>query len=160
MARPAAAAMMLILAIGKIEMRNGFTLVELLVVLAILGLLTGGVLLLAPDRSARARPVAEALAARIAMLRERAILSAAATRLRVDAQGYRFEQRRNGAWHPLDARAAQPWPRGVHPDLPAPEIGFDASGDARDDAELLIADAQAKLALRVSAHGAINVVAR
>lgn len=160
MVRRVAAATMLILAIGKIDMRNGFTLVEVLVVMAILALLTGSVMLLAPDHRARARPATEALAARVVMLRERAIINAAPARLRVDAQGYRFEQRRSGAWVPLDTRAAQRWPNGVHPVLPAPEIGFDATGDARDDAELLISDAQTRFALRVAATGAIDVAAR
>ena len=89
-------------ATGSNRRAAGFSLVELLVVVAMLGLLGGAVLLTLPPDAARAADQADRLAAHLARAREEAVLANRAVAVRVDAGGYRFEQRREGRWQALD----------------------------------------------------------
>ncbi|NLB58425.1 MAG: prepilin-type N-terminal cleavage/methylation domain-containing protein, partial [Gammaproteobacteria bacterium] len=67
----------------------GFTLVELMVVLAVVGLLGAVVLLTAPSPDAALRRDAETLATRLAQAQQEAILSTRALRVQADGAGYR-----------------------------------------------------------------------
>lgn len=99
---------------------GGFTLVELMVTLVLIGLLGTAVALTAPAMLAPEQGAAEQLAVQIGGARDEAILSGRAVRLQMDAEGYRFEQRDFERWQPLGhgPLSARRWPGGVQPVLP------------------------------------------
>lgn len=90
----------------------GFTLVELMVVMVIVGLASAAVMLAMPRSSDRARTEARTLAARLVAARDLAIIGGRDVAVTIDADGYRITQRRNGGWQVADDRALQPysWP--------------------------------------------------
>ncbi|MBW8310856.1 MAG: GspH/FimT family protein [Rhizobium sp.] len=127
----------------------GFSLVELLVVLAVLGLLGGAVLLTAPAAGARVGDQADQLAAHLQRAREEAVLGNRAIALRVDAGGYRFLQRRLEGWTELSASPFQPreFPEGVAVRFPGDRgharFEFDPLGTATPAALVLSGDGRA-----------------
>ena len=80
----------------------GFSLVELMVVLFVMGLLAGVVVLSLPGDSKVLREEAERFAARTVAARDEAISGARPVAVVVGRAGYYFEQRRDGGWQPLD----------------------------------------------------------
>ena len=82
----------------------GFTLVELMIVIAILGLASAVVLLSLPIADGGVRTEATRFAARAAALRDRAVVQGRTMGLWATASGYGFEQRSGGAWQPLNDR--------------------------------------------------------
>ena len=130
---------------------TGFTLVEILVVLAIIGIVSGGVLfsvgLLGNDR--RLSDEADRLSARIGLAADRAELEVREYGLRMQPDGYEFlawDSRRR-EWQPAqdDALRARRWPTGVSAEvridgraivlpkrrdaLEPPQLGVDARGE-------------------------------
>lgn len=81
--------------------RNGFSLIELMVVLFVIGLLAGVVVLSLPGDERILRDEAERFAARTVAARDEAIASARPVAVVVGPAGYYFEQRRDRAWQPL-----------------------------------------------------------
>lgn len=82
---------------------GGFTLVELMVVLVILGLATTVVVLAMPDEGGSLQFEAERFAARAKAARDNAIVESRPALLRVDAEGYSVARRVRGVWQE-DAR--------------------------------------------------------
>jgi len=105
----------------------GFTLVELMIAVGILGLLTSIVILSLPGGSTLLEEDAQRLAARTAALRDNAILQSRPMAVQVTASGYSFLQRRGGSWDVLESKPfiATNWSSGV-------------SVDARDGGSVLI----------------------
>ena len=82
--------------------QSGFTLVELLIVIGILGLLTSLVVLSLPGGSGTLEQDAQRFAAKTAALRDNAILQSRPMAVQVTASGYSFLQRRDGSWNVLE----------------------------------------------------------
>jgi general secretion pathway protein H len=104
-------------------MTRGFTLVEMLVVLVIIGLVAGTVVLTLPDDGGVRRDALR-LAARATLAQEESIISGSATGLDVTASGYAFYRFQNGAWQTFkDERTLAPvtWREGV-------AVGLDRKG--------------------------------
>ena len=80
----------------------GFSLVEMMVVLFVMGLLAGVVVLSLPGDSKVLREEAERFAARTVAARDEAISGARPVAVVVGRAGYYFEQRRDGGWQALD----------------------------------------------------------
>lgn len=80
---------------------DGFTLVELMVVLAIVGLTTGAVLLTTTDGRPSVAREAERFGARLIRAREEAVLSNRAMEVAVSSSGYSFRARVGGGWRAL-----------------------------------------------------------
>ncbi|MGE0775178.1 MAG: GspH/FimT family pseudopilin [Sphingomonadaceae bacterium] len=86
---------------SRIATPNGFTLVELLVVLVVIGLASAAVMLTLPDDRGGLRVEAERLAARVHAARDEAIVQARPVALIIDSSGYGFERYRRGEWRPI-----------------------------------------------------------
>ena len=108
--------------------RNGFTLVELMVVLVILGLATTAVVLAMPERGGSVEAEAERLAARTKAARDDAIVKSRPVALLVDAGGYAFARRRGGQW---ESGERHEWGEGTAVDSTGAAKGrsrFDSTG--------------------------------
>ena len=100
---------------GKGEGEQGFTLIELMVVLFIIGLVAGAVVLALPGDSAALSEDADRFAARVAAARDEAVVSARPIAVWIAPSGYGFDARQDRAWVPLDARTlpSQDWKPGT-----------------------------------------------
>ena len=127
---------------------QGFTLVELMVVLFIVGLMGAAVMLTAPGEGDVLARDADALATRLVRAQEEAILGTRAIQVVVDAAGHRVERQDFDRWEALDEAPFQAvaWTPGTAPafDGAAERVTFrfDESGGARVAAVALQRDGQ------------------
>jgi general secretion pathway protein H len=139
----------------------GFTLVELMVVLAVMGLLAGLAVWRWPEGSGRVRSDAVALSSRIAAARDQAILSGRAIALEVDASGYRFVQRGDNGWQAVTEPALRErrWSRGVS--LGGTEVnarlGFDSVGLPDRAMDLTLTGSNARAVVEIAADGEVGI---
>ena len=135
---------------------RGFTLVELMVALAVIGLAGAAVAMTLPAGEDVLVREAETLGARLAHARDEAILGMRTVEVRVDGSGYGFSRRRFDGWQPLDGRAfaAVEWTPGTRPQLPRDDAGlafrFDPTGAAEPRTLLLLREGRRA---RVSVDG-------
>lgn len=140
----------------------GFTLVELMVVLLILGLAGAAVVLTAPDPGPRPGDAAEALAARLRRAQEEAVLTNRAVEVVLTPDGYAFRVQRRGAWEPLDEApfTGQAWPDGLQVQLSAPSgrqgVRFDPTG-AADPAVVTFRSEARRTGVSVDAAGNVRI---
>jgi general secretion pathway protein H len=111
----------------------GFTLVELMVVLFLIGMAAATVVIALPRAGGDLGEQAARFAARAAALRDRAVVTGAPAGLWASATGYGFERYTAQGWEPLRDHHIPPadWPRGtlVRVDgQPQGRIAFDRLG--------------------------------
>ncbi|WP_181883542.1 GspH/FimT family pseudopilin [Sphingorhabdus pulchriflava] len=139
---------------------NGFTLVEMLVVIFLLGLASAAVVLMLPGGDSAARNDAERLAARIAAARDEAVLQARPVVFWTRASGYGFEQRFDGQWraHPDPAFKPRNFENGTRI-LGASQnrILFDATGLPSSPAKIELTNGEGSSLVSVSASGEVAV---
>lgn len=145
---------MQISATGRTE---GFTLVELLIVLTIFGLLSAAVVIALPDGGVSLREEAERLAARAGAARDRAVISARPVSLRVTASGYAFEERRANQWRPIGQApfSEQQWAAGTSVSE-STTIIFDSIG-AAESANVALVREDDELTVRIESDGRIEI---
>lgn len=139
---------------------RGFTLVELLVVLALAGLLGAAVLLTVPGDDRGFTREADRLGARLVRARQEAILAGRSVEVAVDAEGHAVARQVRGGWAPMDAATFEPvaWDPGTTP-VPADRavrFRFDATGTA-EPARLVLAHGGVRIVLEVDAHGEVDI---
>lgn len=140
----------------------GFTLVELMVVLVILGLMGAAVVMTAPDGRGEVRREAEALAGRFARAREESLLTNRAVEVRLDKDGYDFRVLRRGQWEPLEVRPfeAHAWPAGLGVRLQAAPgreaVRFDPTGSA-EPAKVTLSRADQQMTVSVDVTGEVRL---
>jgi general secretion pathway protein H len=130
----------------------GFTLVELMVVLAILGLATAAVMLSLPERGGSLAAEAERFAARAKAARDDAILDARAATVALAPGGYEVTRRSEAAHYD--------WAPGTQAELSggvANRIRFSATGLA-DPAQLVLRRAGRVAAVEIGGDGNVRVV--
>lgn len=143
----------------------GFTLVEMMVVLVIVGLAGATVLLTLPTGSRGVRDEADRLALQLARARDEAVLGNREVEAVVDADGIAFRIRRGGEWQPLADGPLRTLPLadGTHAEFARgrerARFGFDPTGLATATAVTLVRDG-ARAEIRVDGAGEIVVDAR
>ncbi|WP_033075601.1 GspH/FimT family pseudopilin [Sphingopyxis sp. MWB1] len=150
--------------IGRLPSRraNGFTLVELMVVLMILALAATAVVLTIPGEERTLRSEADRLAARLAAARDMAVIEGRSVAVNFAPSGYGFERRVEGAWQPLPGRAFEQhgWPGGVQfaagEGGAAARIIFDRVGTSPTPQTLWLRGSGARAMVRVSATGEVS----
>ncbi|MCG8441195.1 MAG: type II secretion system minor pseudopilin GspH [Caulobacterales bacterium] len=133
----------------------GFTLVEALAVLLIIGLAAGAVVLALPPAAPSGADETKAFVARARLLSEAAVMEGRTTGVRLTQTGYAYARRAEGEWSPIedqDAFAAREWGERVSVEMerdgaltplpydattddpnappPTPQIRFDPTGMA------------------------------
>lgn len=137
--------------------RRGFTLVELMVVVALIGLATAAVALTVPPPGQPVGVEAERFAARLIRAREEALLTNRPVAVEVDARGYGFAAFDGAAWAPLNEGPFQRevWDSDTTLQAPA-RIVFDVVG-AADPAEVAITRGRAAARIAVDAAGEVRL---
>lgn len=141
---------------------RGFTLVELMVVLVIVGLMGVAVVLTAPGDGNTLSREADTLAARLVRAQEEAILTTRAVQVVVDARGYAFARQSFGQWQPLDEGPFEPeaWAEGttavLDGDRERVSFRFEPTGGGREERVRLARNGQ-QLRVGVDAAGEVKV---
>ncbi len=137
----------------------GFTLVELLIVLAIIGLMSAVVVLAIPDPRGSLRAEAERFAARAKAAQDQAVIGARAMSVRVGRVGYGFDRREGAQWVPLDTKpfAAAQWSEGTEAMVEGEtRLVFDATGIS-DPAQLVLARDEKQLIVEFHPDGKVDI---
>jgi general secretion pathway protein H len=134
----------------------------MMVALAILGLLTGAVLITLPDEGPRLSDQAERLAGRLEHAREEALAVNRPVEVTLDAEGYRFRELRRGAWTALDDGPFEPgqWPQGLGVATETADgrsaVRFDTTG-AAEPAVVRLSNRARTVRVVVDAQGEVQV---
>lgn len=141
---------------------RGFTLVELMVVLAIMALAATAVVLTIPGEERTVRSEADRLAARLAAARDVAVIEGRSVSVSFAPSGYGFERRIEGNWQPLPGRAFERrnWPGGVRfvagDGQAVTRVLFDRIGTSSTPQAIVLAGGDAREIVRISAMGEVS----
>lgn len=138
------------------QANSGFTLVELMVVIVIVGLAASVAVLTMPEAGGSLAGEAEAFAARAKAARDGAILEARPAAIRVGPGGYEVQRRLDGEWRP---GPAHDWAEGTAAALTGGSDGsirFDSTGLA-GPAVLALRRGERQIAIQIGADGSVTV---
>jgi type II secretion system protein H len=148
---------------NKAHRAAGFTLVEVMTTLAVIGLVAGAVMLAAPGSDTRLRSDVERFAARLKLASDQSVLTNRDIALVSAAEGYHFEQLSEEGWRRIEnvePLGFHPWPGERAPQVK--EGGqdrlteFDAIGGA-EPVSLLFGDPVPSWRVEIDEAGAIRV---
>ena len=139
--------------------RNGFSLVEMMVVLMVMGLLAGVAVLTLPGDERKLRGEAERFAARTLAARDVAIVGARPISVVVSAQGYYFERRSDGRWQALPGRGFDltPWDNATTVSTGRQRIVFDSLGLASSEAAVRLDRGNQALVVQIRRDGKVTL---
>jgi general secretion pathway protein H len=135
---------------------RGFTLVELIVVITIIGLLAAAAVLAIPRSGGGLRAEAERFAARAKSAQEAALINSRAMALRLDPAGYAVARNDGGAWQDVTRYA---WEAGTQPDFASgaqARTMFDSTGIA-DPLEVTLRRGDERAQIVISSDGEIEI---
>jgi len=143
--------------------RNGFTLVEMMIVITVMALLAGVVVLTFPtDRGPSEAAIR--FASRIAAARDQAVMTGRPISAWVSSSGYGFDQVRDGRWEALEQRPfdVTDWGPGMEVGLTGAassrgRVLFDSLGVADQAMAVRLARAGKSAGVRISANGEVTV---
>lgn len=142
---------------------HGFTLIELMIVITIIGLASAAAVLAIPDPRGRVFDEAARFAARAEAAHGIAIVESRPVSLWVTAGGYGFDERRGGAWTPMSDKPfrVERWKEGTRATLTGrgarERLTFDATGLADRPMTLSLTRDRATVTARIAADGRARV---
>lgn len=146
-----------ILSVDPKRRADGFSLVEMMVVLMIMGLLASVAVLSMPGDERKLRGEAERFAARTSAARDEAIVGARPVLLVVSNEGYYFEQRSQGQWQALPGRGFDltGWDDGTQVAADRQRIVFDTLGLASSEAAVRLERGGRAMIVRLRRDGKV-----
>lgn len=142
---------------------SGFTLIELMIVITIIGLASAAVVLAMPDPRGRLTDDAERFAARTRAAHESAIIDARPVSMWVSSGGYGFDRRLRGAWQPIGEKPFQVtrWSQGTQAAIANPQgrdrVMFDSTGLADRPIDVRLTRDSETTLVRIAADGTVRV---
>jgi general secretion pathway protein H len=141
---------------------RGFTLIELMIVMVIIGLMTAAVVLTVPDQRSRLLDDAERFAARVLAARDNAVLQSRPMSLWVSASGYGFAQRRQGQWAQLNDKpfVQTDWRQGTVAlvgQAGRGQLSFDSTGLASQPLQVRLVRGGEQVSVRIGVNGKVDV---
>ena len=136
---------------------RGFTLVELMVVLVIVGLAAAAVMLAVPEAGGSLTGEADRFAARAKAARDTAILESRAVALQIGRGGYEVARRDGGAWR---TESHYDWAERTVPDVAGSSeasIRFDSTGFS-EPARVILRRGSEQRAIDIAGDGGVHVV--
>lgn len=136
---------------------RGFTLIELMVVLVIIGLATAAVMLALPPAGGSLAGEADRFAARAKAARDTAIIESRAVALQIGRGGYEVARRENDAWR---TEAHYDWAQRTTPDIGGgseASIRFDSTGFS-EPARITLRRGEEHVAIDIAGDGGVHVV--
>lgn len=142
--------------------RNGFSLVEMMVVLMVMGLLASVAVLTMPGDERKLRTEAERFAARTLAARDEAIVGSRPISLVVSDGGYYFERRNEGQWQALPGRGFDltPWDDETTVAAGRQRVVFDSLGLASGEASVGLVRGQQRLVVNIHRDGKVTLGAQ
>lgn len=141
--------------------RNGFTLVELMVVVAVMALMAGAIAVSAGDSGSGPGAAASRFASRLAAARDEAVVSGRPISAWVAVSGYGFERYRGGSWQAIAARPLQGdnWQSGTSVALAGlrARVRFDSLGLPDRPASFAVSRDGRTARVEVAANGDVTV---
>jgi general secretion pathway protein H len=140
--------------------RNGFTLVEMMIVIAVMALLAGVAVLAFGPIGAEPKDVATRFASRVSVARDQAILTGRPISAWVSPSGYGFDQLRKGRWEKLEEKPfdATDWGAGMQASLDGrTRVRFDSLGVADQPLRIRLSREGESAGVRIAAGGEVTV---
>ncbi|WP_457312081.1 GspH/FimT family pseudopilin [Sphingomonas sp. UYAg733] len=145
----------------KRSAEHGFTLVELMIVITIIGLASAVAVLAMPDPRGRLVDDAERFAARARAAHDSAIVDARPVSIWIAGAGYGFDMRSRGAWQPISEKPLRVsrWADGVTPALSSERdrIVFDSTGLADRPLDVRLNRDGESAVVRIGTDGSVKV---
>ncbi|HYI63746.1 MAG TPA: GspH/FimT family pseudopilin [Allosphingosinicella sp.] len=135
---------------------EGFTLVELMVVIVIIGLAAAAVVLAMPEQGGSLRSEAVRFAARAKAARDTAILESRTVAVRIGPAGYAVARRARGEWR---TDADYEWAEGTTPEIAGAGGGslrFDPTGLAQP-AAVVLRRGERRAVIEIGGDGGVRV---